>query len=289
MPPPVRPALEPADDAEQQRLVLIGLAAALLAFTGVGRYPMAAFPYIYTALLQHALRSTASMRVWGWLALSTYIALLYGLLEFLPVADVGYVIVAGLLSVFPPLAFVCDAALESALFPSTPGSAVPLQSTLVMPIVTCAVDYMWANLVLYGSYGLWPYTQYGLLPIMQIASVFGIYGISFFIAWSASLAAWLLGTDQTASEYRKGARVLAALWCSVVLLGGARVTALMPDPLTPTLRVHAISPPNTTVVRNDLIRMHLGPTIAKQALYGGFSKWETNEPGAAAAELVNSY
>eukprot|EP01046_Picozoa_sp_COSAG06_P034891 COSAG06_NODE_3696_length_4998_cov_8.222086_6_plen_352_part_00 len=264
-------------DVERQRLLLIGVAACLLAFVGVGRYPLAVFPYLYTALLQHALRGAQERRVWLWLALSTFLALCYGLLEFLPVADAGYLIVTFFLSVFPPLAFVLVSRLEAKLFPLEQREgfrAVPLESTLVMPIVTCAVDYCWSQLVLYGSYGIWPYTQYGLLPIMQIASVFGVYGISFFIAWSASLTAWLLGTEQTVRDYRRGMLVLSALWASVLLLGGLRVSSLMPSSETPTLRVHAISPPNTTVVRNDLIRMHLGPTIARQALYGGFSHWQ---------------
>ena len=273
--------LAPPSDAERQRLVLVGAAAFLLASTGVGRYPLAVFPYIYTGLLQHALRGAQERRVWLWVALSTYLALCFGLLEFLPIADAGYLIVTGFLAVFPPLAFIAVSALEAKLFPPDPRTgAVPLESTLVMPTVTCAIDYTWANLVLYGSYGIWPYTQYGLLPVMQIASVFGIYGISFFIAWSASLVAWLLGTEQSARDYRRGMLVLTVLWSSVLLLGGARVSALMPEASTPTLRIHAISPPNTTVVRNDLIRAHLGPTIARQELYGGFSNWQ---PTAAAA------
>ena len=283
------------------RQVLIGLAAALLAFAGVGRYPLAAFPYLYTALLQHALRGNVDWGVWVWLAVSTYLALCFGLLEFLPVADLGYLIVTAFLAVFPPLAFVFESRLSAALFPPTAAhGAVPLRSTLLMPVVTCAVDYVWAHLVLYGSYGLWPYTQCkkwhfldlravrlanpksitisdGLLPVMQIAAVFGIYGISFFVAWSASLAAWLLGTNQTAAEYRRGLVTLLALWGGVLLLGGARLTLLQPADTVPTVRVHAISTPNNTVVRNDLIRFHLGPTLARQELYGGFSDWqETN-------------
>ena len=63
---------------------------------------------------------------------------------------------------------------------------------------------------------------------------------------------------------------LLALWGGVLLLGGARLTLLQPADTVPTVRAHAISTPNNTVVRNDLIRFHLGPTLARQELYGGF-------------------
>jgi len=109
-------------------------------------------------------------RVWAWLAVSTYLALCFGLLEFLPVADLGYLIVTAFLAVFPPLAFVFESRLSAALFPPTAAhGAVPLRSTLLMPVVTCAVDYVWAHLVLYGSYGLWPYTQCKIVILSRFA------------------------------------------------------------------------------------------------------------------------
>ena len=47
---------ERRQDVERKRLVFVGVAAGLLAFAGVGRYPLAVFPYLYTGLLQHELR-----------------------------------------------------------------------------------------------------------------------------------------------------------------------------------------------------------------------------------------
>lgn len=276
----------PADADDRWRFVLIGLASLLLSCAGVGRYPLAVFPYIYLGLLQHALRGGSGWRLWLWLGSATYVAMLYGVLEFLPVADAGYFIVTLFLSVFPALPCAVESLLASQLLVQNQrGEAVmPLESTLLLPIISTACDYLWANCVLYGSYGLWPYSQYGVLPVMQLASVFGIYGLSFFIAWSASLMAWLLGSgQQSAAAQRKGMGVLCTLWGTVWLLGGARLSLLMPHPDARTVRVHALSSPLNTVVRNDLIRMHLGPTIARQPLYGGFSPDWAGEGSAAEA------
>lgn len=58
--------------------------------------------------------------------------------------------------------------------------------TLIYPIAATAVDYFSANGP-FGTFGAVGYTQRGFLPIMQIASITGIWGITFVMSWFASL------------------------------------------------------------------------------------------------------
>jgi len=42
----------------------------------------------------------------------------------------------------------------------------------------------------HGTWGASGYTQHGNLPLMQLASVTGVRGIGFAIAWFAAVASW---------------------------------------------------------------------------------------------------
>lgn len=60
--------------------------------------------------------------------------------------------------------------------------------TLVFPIAMTAVDFSSSSGSPFGSFGAIAYTQRGFTPVMQIASVTGLWGITFVMSWFASLA-----------------------------------------------------------------------------------------------------
>ncbi len=59
--------------------------------------------------------------------------------------------------------------------------------TLVYPIAATAMDFFSANGSPFGTFGAVAYTQRDFLPAMQIASVTGLWGITFVMSWFASL------------------------------------------------------------------------------------------------------
>jgi len=63
----------------------------------------------------------------------------------------------------------------------------PAWLILVYPIAATAVDFFSSNGSPFGTFGAVAYSQRGFLPIMQIASVTGLWGITFLIASFASL------------------------------------------------------------------------------------------------------
>jgi apolipoprotein N-acyltransferase len=56
-----------------------------------------------------------------------------------------------------------------------------LASTLVFPLTWVSLEFLSGYLPAKGSWGDAAYTQYGNLPLMQLASVTGIFGITFLI------------------------------------------------------------------------------------------------------------
>jgi apolipoprotein N-acyltransferase len=112
-------------------------------------------------------------------------------------------------------------------------------STLVFPCAAMGFDYL-LSLLPYGSWGSPAYTQYGDLPLMQLASVTGIYGITFLMAWFAAVLNWAWESDFAWPRIRRGVLTYAAVFFTVMFLGSVR---LMFPPSGPTVRVASLTAP----------------------------------------------
>jgi apolipoprotein N-acyltransferase len=82
-------------------------------------------------------------------------------------------------------------------------------------------------------------TQYSNLPLVQLASVTGIWGITFLITWFASVVNWAWKHEFVWPQVRAGVMLYGALLTAVLLGGGARL-ALFPPQATP-VRVVGLS------------------------------------------------
>ena len=60
--------------------------------------------------------------------------------------------------------------------------------TLVYPVTATAIDFFSSNGSPFGTFGALAYSQRDFLAMMQMASVTGLWGITFVISWFASLA-----------------------------------------------------------------------------------------------------
>jgi apolipoprotein N-acyltransferase len=119
-------------------------------------------------------------------------------------------------------------------------------ATLVFPCAAMGFDYL-VSLLPYGSWGSPAYSQYGNLPLMQWASVAGIYGITFLIAWFASTVNWAWENGFAWARVRRGALTTAAALAAVLAFGSAR---LMIAPSGPTVRVASLTAPDMTTFPN---------------------------------------
>ena len=113
-------------------------------------------------------------------------------------------------------------------------------ASFVFPCVATGCDYL-ISLLPYGSWGSPGYSQYGNLQLMQLASVTGIYGITFLIAWFASVVNWAWEKEFDWRRVRFGVLTCAAAIVLVVALGSAR---LMSAPPGPTVRVASLTAPD---------------------------------------------
>ena len=112
------------------------------------------------------------------------------------------------------------------------------RSTLVFPCAWVTMEFM-LSFTFANSWFSLAYTQHGNLPLMQLVSVTGIWGVSFLIAWFAAVVNWAWARDFRLSETRIGVSLYLVSAILVWLLGGAYMT-LVPAGST-TVRAAAVT------------------------------------------------
>lgn len=156
--------------------------------------------------------------------------------QFPPGTPSGYyalVVIVSLVSVLPYLA-------DRLITPRLGGFV----ATLVFPLAFTTFEY----LISFGPSGTLnsiAYTQYGDLPLMQLVSVTGIWGITFLITWFAAVVNWAWERGFAWPQIRGGGALYAAILAVVLLGGGARL-ALFP-PQAALVRVAGLSPSRAAV------------------------------------------
>lgn len=108
----------------------------------------------------------------------------------------------------------------------------------VFPMAYVVADWL-MSLSLSGSFGSPAYSQNGDLPLLQIVSVTGMWGVTFLIAWFASTvnAVWDHGIRWP--EVRGPVALFAAVLGAVLLFGVTRLS--LSSPAQPTLGVATVT------------------------------------------------
>lgn len=212
------------DALTPRRLWLVGTALSLLAIHSNWDLPLAAwlFPIFLLRYLRLTPLRSGARRVFFALLIGTALWLVLTSLAFVPIC---LLLFTGL-AVLKTLAFVLDRLLARRLRNG-------LLSTLVFPVAVVAVEVLFVQLADFGSFGVLGATQHAFLPLIQISSVTGVYGVSFLVAWFASTVnwAWDKGFRGVRTPILTYAAVLA------VVLGAGATQLLFFAPTTETVRV----------------------------------------------------
>src|SRR5204862_1417046 len=116
-----------------------------------------------------------------------------------------------------------------------------LGSTLIFPMALVAVEFLRSRFAPGATWGSIAYTQYGYLPLMQLAAFAGIWSITFLIAWFGSTfeMAWSRGFDRSVV---RGPVLAYTVVLGAVIVGGSLRLAFAPTDQT-TIRVAAVNRP----------------------------------------------
>ena len=174
-------ASTPADHRDRTAYLCLFAAGVLFAFTA-GRWAFAPAAWLAPMFLLRFLRSRPVVP-------GLFIAWLVRYLVAAVVTLPGTVAVTGVRYYLSVLVIITAAMLPYAadrlLAPRLPG----LAATLVFPAALVSLEYL-TSFGPTGTINSLANSQYGDLPLMQLASVTGIWGITFLIGWFASVVNW---------------------------------------------------------------------------------------------------
>ncbi len=196
------------------------VALVLLLFSN-GRWPIAAAAWLSPPFLLRYLRTQKS--AWSLLIAGVFY---YGVQcvvwrGLVPAPGVVYyLIVAGMLLGFLP--FILDRLIAPRV--------VSFASTLVFPCAWVAAEYATAMASPYATWGNAAYVQADDLPLIQLVSVTGLWGVGFLIAWSASVVNWAWERHWDWPRVKGGILGLGCVVALVYVAGGARLIGPAPAP-----------------------------------------------------------
>ncbi len=127
-------------------------------------------------------------------------------------------------------------------------------STLAYPLAATTVEFLNIHTNPVGMWGATGFTQYGNLPLMQLASVTGMIGITFLMGWFASVVNWAWENRDRGGEVARGLGVFGAVLAVVLVFGFLRLNLAPTSKTEETVRVAGI-----TARGLDSISQQIGP------------------------------
>jgi len=137
------------------------------------------------------------------------------------------------------LPFVLDRLLAGRL----PGAL----RTLVYPLAAVTVDFALVLEPFHANFGSPAYTQYGDLPLMQLVSVTGMWGLTFLVCWLAPVVneVWERGAAPRVLRY--SLLPFGLVLAGALVYGSLRLTF---TPARPAVRVAGLTPDRTLYLRD---------------------------------------
>ena len=225
-------ATQPPRSTDRKGYLWLAAGTVLSLFAVHGRWDVAPAAWLGGVFLLRYTRTRRPLAGFGGVWVASAIAAVFWLYESeLPVF--GPVLVLCLaLSTTLCLPFLVDRLLAPRL------AASAVLATLVYPLARVLAEYVNATISPAGNiFGSLAATQHANLPLLQVAAITGSYGVSFLVAWLASV---INGGWQDRSVWRRMVAAFGVTLAVVLAGGGARLLFFTPD--GPTVRIAGVSP-----------------------------------------------
>lgn len=210
--------------------LLIGFMS-LFFFNGRWILPIAAF--IAPIFLIRFLRFQKPFKGFLIIVLAGWVSNIFVWKGMLPMSGFFYYLVSFMMSVFTSLTFLLDR-IYTQKFKG-------IVSTLIFPSVYVIMDYINILANPSGSYGTLVHTQ-SSLPLLQLVSITGIWGVIFLITWTASIINWLWDNAFDKKKIRLAFLIFGIPFILVIIWGQHRLLATIDSP---TVRIASINSTKT--------------------------------------------
>jgi apolipoprotein N-acyltransferase len=232
--------------ASTTSIIWLAAGAGLLSAVSASAVPPAA--WVALTLMLHGSRGLDGATGIAIVFAVSYVSIAIGSRGILPLPAPGYFALAAAITVTFALPFAIDRLVAHRLG--------PLGATLVFPLALVASEFLRSRFTPAATWLSIAYSQYGFLPLMQIASLVGIWGITFVVAWSASTFEWAWRYDFAWAVVRTPVLACAAVVGVIVFGGSARL--LFASTEQPSLRVATLNRPVDLFVPGEMTRITEG-------------------------------
>jgi apolipoprotein N-acyltransferase len=114
-------------------------------------------------------------------------------------------------------------------------------STFVFPLAATTLEFFYIYTNPVGTWGATGFSQYGVLALMQLASVTGMIGITFLMGWFAAVANWAWEKRGRGAELLRGIGAFGVVLAVVLTFGFLRLNLTPTSSTAETVRVAGIT------------------------------------------------
>ena len=191
----------------------------LFFFNGRWSIPVAAF--LAPIFLIRFLRFQKPLKGFLMLMLAGWVSNIFIWKEMIPMSGFLYYVVMFMMSLFTSIIFLIDRMYSQKI--------KGIISSLVFPSAFVIMEYITVYTNPGGSNGALAHTQ-SSLPLLQLVSITGIWGVEFLILWTASIINWLWDNSFERKSIRLALLVYGIPVLSVMLYGQVRLSMNIDSP-----------------------------------------------------------
>ena len=138
-------------------------------------------------------------------------------------------------------------------------------STFVYPLAATTLEFMFIHFNPLGTWGATGFTQYGNLPLMQLASVTGVIGITFLMGWFAAVANWAWEKRGRGADVVRGSVAFGMVLAVVLVFGFVRLNLAPNSHTDKTVRVAGITARSNFLLAERVEELS-APSVASPAM-----------------------
>ncbi len=97
-------------------------------------------------------------------------------------------------------------------------------STLIFPLLYTSFDFLLNLFNPFGTLGILGYSQFDFLAFSQLASITGMWGLTFMITWFGSVISWVLENYSLREKIKKGVLIYFSILLLILVYGSIRLT-----------------------------------------------------------------
>ena len=184
-------------------------------FFSNGRWTLPLATLIAPIFLIRFLRFHKPLKGFVFLIFAGFISNIFIWKGQMPAPGFVYYIMTFVMSLFTALVFLIDRICSQRL--------KGIVSTLVLPSAFVLMDYISVSTNSGGTFGAFATTQ-SSLPLLQLLSITGIWGITFTILWTASTINWLWDKSFKWEQVKTGLLIYSITFLTIIIFGQVRLS-----------------------------------------------------------------